>query len=204
MDILKKSILVAVFLGSFCAFSQNNSLVEAFTKSYAYEEAGEYNDAINEIKKVYKESDYHANLRLGWLYYVAGLFTESLAYYNKSIDLMPMSIEAKLGAAYPLSALGKWDELIKQYNSILEIAPNNSLAIYRLGSIYYGREDFQTAFKYFEKGLNMYPFDYDFNLMMAWTNLKLGKLREAKVLFNKTLMIQPDDESAIEGLELIE
>jgi hypothetical protein len=39
--------------------------------------------------------------------------------------------------------------------------------------------------------------------MMAWTSLKMGKMREAKVLFNKVLLLSPDDESAIEGLSLI-
>jgi len=39
--------------------------------------------------------------------------------------------------------------------------------------------------------------------MLAWTNFKLGKLREAKVLFQKALLISPDDESATEGLNLI-
>jgi len=39
--------------------------------------------------------------------------------------------------------------------------------------------------------------------MFAWTNLKLGKTREAQVLFNKVLMLSPDDKSALEGLSLI-
>jgi len=39
--------------------------------------------------------------------------------------------------------------------------------------------------------------------MLAWTNFKLGKFREAKVLFSKALLIQPGDESALEGLGLI-
>jgi hypothetical protein len=39
--------------------------------------------------------------------------------------------------------------------------------------------------------------------MFAWTNLKLGKTREAKILFNKTLLYNPDDASAKEGLGLI-
>ncbi len=38
---------------------------------------------------------------------------------------------------------------------------------------------------------------------MPLTNLKLGKFREAEVLFNKVLMNKPNDKSAIEGLGLI-
>jgi len=39
--------------------------------------------------------------------------------------------------------------------------------------------------------------------MLAWTSLKMGKMREAKILFNKVLMISLGDESAIEGMLLI-
>jgi hypothetical protein len=37
--------------------------------------------------------------------------------------------------------------------------------------------------------------------MFAWTNLKLQKTREARVLFEKALMNTPGGSSAIEGLE---
>jgi Flp pilus assembly protein TadD len=39
--------------------------------------------------------------------------------------------------------------------------------------------------------------------MFAWTNYKLGKYREAKLLFQKVLLLSPDDASAKEGLNLI-
>jgi len=38
---------------------------------------------------------------------------------------------------------------------------------------------------------------------MAWTNFKLEKYREAKILFQKTLLISPGDASALEGLGLL-
>lgn len=186
------------------AISQDYTSIQiAFKKSYDFEYIGDYSGAIDELKKVYDEESYEINLRLGWTTYMAGFFTESTAYYQKSIDLKPLSIEAKLGFIYPASALGNWEQVKKQYINILEIDPQNSLVNYRLGSIYYGNEDYTSALQYFEKVVNLYPFDYDGLLMYAWTNLKLGKYREAEVLFNKVLMNQPTDASAKEGLLLI-
>ena len=52
--------------------------------------------------------------------------------------------------------------------------------------------------------VNLYPFDYDSVIMLAWTNFQLNKFREAKVLFNKSLLIRPGDESALEGLGLMD
>jgi tetratricopeptide (TPR) repeat protein len=87
--------------------------------------------------------------------------------------------------------------------SILSIDPYNSSVNYKLGLIYYYKPDYATAYKYFEKVVNMYPFDYYSSLMFAWTSYQLGKTREAEVLFNKVLLISPDDKSAFEGLSIL-
>lgn len=179
------------------------SLEEAFKTSYAHERNAEYSKAAEVLKKVYDESSYELNLRLGWLDYQAGLFTESIAFYNKSILLMPMSIEARLGFVLPAAALGNWNQVITRYNEILKIDPNHYTVNYRMGLIYYGKQDYQTAYKYLEKIANLYPFDYDALHMFGWTNYKLGKLREAKLLFGKALLNKPGDTSAREGYDLI-
>jgi tetratricopeptide (TPR) repeat protein len=201
-----KTIYTILILVAFSAVSsaQNDvALQAAFKSSYANETKSDFTAAIKDLKAVYSETSYEVNLRLGWLSYSAGLFTESMAYYKKAIDLMPASVEAKFGFVYPAAAVGNWDQVKTQYENILKIDSKNTQAHYRLGLIYYGREEFDKALQHFQVGFNLYPFDYDFNLMMAWTSLKMGKLREAKVLFNKVLLLSPDDESAKEGLGLI-
>lgn len=205
MLIIRHFVISLLVFSSLSVFSQTNytTLQEAFGKSHLYESKGNYNDAIAVLKTVYQEDSYETTLRLGWLTYLAGLFTESSAYYQKAINLKPYSIEAKFGIVYPASALGNWDQVISQYKEILTIDPQNTLANYRMGSIYYGRKDYAKAEKYLEKVVNLYPFDYDSMILFAWTNFKLGKLREAQVLFNKVLLNKPTDSSALEGLSLI-
>lgn len=193
-------MLTVVWTGS---FAQDAKLQGAFKTSYTKEADSDFTGAIKDLKAVYSETSYELNLRLGWLHYSAGLFTESMAYYKKAIDLKPASVEAKFGYVYPAAAVGNWDQVKTQYENILRVDSKNSQAHYRLGLIYYGREEFDKALQKFQVGLNLYPFDYDFNLMMAWTSLKMGKMREAEVLFNKVLLLSPGDESALEGLGLI-
>lgn len=178
-------------------------IISAFQQSYIHEASGNFQKSTDVLKNVYDEKSYEINLRLGWLAYQSGLFSESIAFYNKAISLMPYSIEARFGIVYPASALGNWNMVINHYEKILEINPNNSIATHRLGLIYYGREDFTEAYKYFEKVVNLYPFDYDALIMFAWTNFKLNKVREAKILFQKALMHTPGGSSALEGLELL-
>lgn len=177
---------------------------DAFQQSYIQEATGEFTAAINSLKGVYDEKSYEINLRLGWLSYLAGSFTESIAYYNKAVNLMPYAIEPRFGIVYPGAAMGNWSMVISQYEKILEISPNNSIAMHRIGLIYYGREDYETAKKYFEKVVNLFPFDYDALTMLGWSYFKLNNFREAKVLFQKALLHTPGGTSATEGLDLLD
>jgi tetratricopeptide (TPR) repeat protein len=206
MEAIKKKILAAgiLLLSFYQVFSQDiSSMGDAFTNSYAYEKNKEYSKAITEVLAVYDAKSYETNIRLGWLYYENGSYTTSAQYYAVAIELMPYSIEARLGYVLPEKALGNTDLVKAAYEAILKIDTQNSYALYNLGLIYYNKKDYQTAYTYLEKDANMYPFDYDITVLYAWTNFQLGKLREAKVLFTKALLITPGDTSATEGLSLI-
>jgi tetratricopeptide (TPR) repeat protein len=184
------------------SFAQSD-IETAFRNSYTMEYNGEYSKSSLELKKVYRKDSYEINVRLGWLNYMSGQYTESVTYYNRAASIMPLSIEALLGITYPLSAMGNWEQVIKAYNGILRIDKNNYTANLKLGQIYLNRTEYKKAQIYFKLLLNQFPFTYDVVLNTAWNNYYLGKYREAAVLFNKTLLINPGDESAKKGLELI-
>lgn len=196
--------LTTLLMLSITSFSQDyTKLIAAFGDSYAKEKAGKYSDAATALRSNYDPTSYEINLRLGWLTYLQGQFSESMAYYNKAIDIMPYAIEPRLGLAAPAAAVGNWTLVISHYNKILSIDPNNTLVLYRMGLISYERKEYTQAYQYLEKVVNLYPFDHDSVIMLAWTNLRLGKAREAKILFNKALLYNPSDASAKEGLTLI-
>lgn len=200
----KQSLVLTIILILITLQSQaQNSIITAFEESYKLEAKGEISQATDKLKEVYNEDSYEINLRLGWLNYQNGQFNESIGNYQRALTLMPYSEEARFGLILPTVAIGKWELVINMYNKILENSPNNTKANYRLGLIYYGRKDYQNAFKYLKKVVDLYPFDYDGLIIFAWTNFQLGKLREAKVLFNKSLMLLPNDSSALKGLSLI-
>jgi tetratricopeptide (TPR) repeat protein len=197
------AILIMLVLPTATVYSQTSPEIEAFSQSRQFEANMEYSQAASILMPVYSESSYDVNLRLGWLNYKLGKYDDAMNYYRKAINLMPYSIEPKLGYNLPASAAGKWDEVIDQYKKILEIDPQNSFVNYQLGYIYYGRKEYSTALPLFEKVVNLYPFSYDGVIMYAWTNYMLGSFREAKVMFEKALMITPGSQSALEGLNLM-
>lgn len=201
---INRIVAMSVLMLTFQVHGQEYSIMQdAFANSYTQEGGGEFSTAIETLRGVYSEDSYEVNLRLGWLSYNAGQFTESMAYYQRATSLRPIAIEPLLGLVLPASAMGNWEMVRKQYERILAIDPMNTKANYNLGSIHYYREEYDKAYKYFEKVVNLYPFDYDALLMYGWTNYRLGKLREAKVLFQKALLNSPEDQSAKEGLSLI-
>lgn len=204
MVILKKLVVIIFITLSYNITAQTiTEIADAFKESYTQETNGKYSDAVKTMKKVYKADSYPINLRLGWLTYLAGQYTESVSYYSKSIKLKPLSIEARLGMTYPASAMGNWENVITQYKDIIKLDAANYTANLKLGQIYYSRKDYSTAEKYFNVVLNHYPFTYDPVIGAAWNYLQMGKMRQAKILFEYALMLNPEDESATAGLKLI-
>ena len=200
---MKSTITVFIFLIASCnLFSQDiQKLQSAFSQSYVFESDKNYVDAIEVIVNVHNDKNYETSMRLGWLYYQNKKYPESVNIYSKAIELKPNSIEAKLGLANAHSAQYNWDAVVNVYNDILKIDPNQVTVNYRLGLIYYNRENFIQAKKYFDVYLNLYPFEFDALSISAWNNLKLGKKDVAKDLFNKALLLYPKNTDSLEGLK---
>ena len=200
-----KTIAIIIILGfGSLAYGQTNTKVyESFIESYGLEATGNYSNAIEKIIEIYTADSYDMNIRLGWLYYNLGNYPESQKYYQIATQILPYSIEAKLGYVLPVSGLGYWDKVIEVYNDILVIDPQNTLVNYRMGAIYYERREYEKAYDFLENVINLYPNDFDAILLFAWSHYQMGKLKEAKVLFNKALLIKPNNASAQYGLGLI-
>lgn len=204
METIKRTTTVIILL-IMCNLTsaQMTNRQKAFSKSYEYENASNYSTSIKEIKSVFDSGDYFCNIRLGWLYYLNKNYSESIKCYEKAISLKPYAIEARFGCIKPLSAIESWEKVKEHYLQILRIDPQNTTANYWLGLIYYNRKDYAQASNLFGKVINLYPLDYESVIMLAWTKLNLGKIGDAKVLFNHALTIRPNDSSALSGLKMI-
>ena len=87
------------------------------------------------------------------------LLDESVIFYSAAQKLKPYSEEARFGLILPKAAQGKWNEVIELYNKILEVNPQNTVALYRLGLVYYGRKDYNNAYPPFKKVVELYRDD---------------------------------------------
>ncbi len=197
------TVSILLFTVLFAGAQQESKWQAAFSESYTQEANKQYAAAINTIKAVYDEKSYELNLRLGWLTYLNKEYSSSQVYYQKSVSLRPYALEAKFGLVQPLSALQLTDKTLQVYEDILKIDPQQTKANYWAGVIWYNRKKYETAARYFEKLVNLYPFDYDGNHMLAWTYLNMGRSNDARILFGKALLARPGDASCQEGLKQV-
>jgi tetratricopeptide (TPR) repeat protein len=179
---------------------------QGFAESYRLESLQDYSGAVKSLETLGQEvmeSVYEANLRLGWLCYKAGNNDKSLAYYQQAIALQPLATEPLWGLLLPVTAREDWVRAESLYKAILKQDHRNATAHYRLGLIYYYRQNYPEALKFLEVSLRLSPFDYYSMLMTGWTRYFLGQKTEAKVLFERVLRFTPQDASALEGLNLL-
>lgn len=172
----------------------------AFSKSYSFEYDSQYVKAIESMMALNSDA-YEVSLRIGWLYYQSKDYLKSETFYKKAIAAEPASIEARFGIVLPLAALGNWNNVLTHYLDILKIDPNNSIANYRVGYIYYSRKDYVNAMAYLSKVIRLYPFDYDSNLLAGKVMLAQAKHAEAKKFFIRALEYNPQSEEARTALK---
>lgn len=199
-------LLSTIILTNVVFSQQKDEKISAFNSSINEALKGNYQKAIDVLLNIYKnnENDYLMNLRLGYLYYLQKKYDKSVEYYQKAIQLtQEKSIEPLLGITLPLAGQEKWDEVVKTYQKILSIDPNNYTANLRLGQIYFNRKEYSKAETLLKKVYNFYPSDYEANLYLGWTYFYLNRKSEAKFHFINTLMVSENDKSALEGLKLV-
>jgi tetratricopeptide (TPR) repeat protein len=203
MELLIKKIklnFLFILLSVFVFGQDSNTLINAYNQSLSLEAAYKYQEAINLMQSQYDAKNYEITIRLAWLNYLNGDFATSINQYKTAIELKPQAIEPRIGIIYPYAFMQNTEAIILEYKEILKLDPNNTSVLYKLGTIYYNRLQFNEALIYFDKILKLFPSDYNTLLMSGWTNLKLGNKQEALKQFNNVLMISYNDSSALEGL----
>lgn len=196
---MKNLIIIILVSFSLTMSSQQNAEI-AFSKSYSFEYETQYSKAITSITDLHIDN-YQINLRLGWLYYLSKDYIKSEQFYRKAVALESSSIEARFGLVLPMSAIGNWNNILSVYLEVVKLDPNNSIANYRLASIYFTRKDYISATTYVSRVLKLYPFDYDSNLLFGKILMAQGKTPEAKKHFTKALEYNTLSEEAKAALK---
>ena len=116
-------------------------------KGYKLVAEKRYSDAESIFKKALTISRVEPRVYagLGDIYFEDKGFNDSLAQFQRAIDLNPANGEYRVKQAKSYSSIGQWEEAIASYMQALEIAPERGTTFYHLGLLYLERKELRKA-----------------------------------------------------------
>jgi len=199
-----KAVFAVIF--TYVLFSygmEYEDIKKSYYRSYQYEKVGDYQNAIKALSFVYNEypDSYTINLRLGWLYYLAKKYANSIFHYQKAVKVAPYSVEAKLGYTLPLLAQSRFSDVEKVCYQILSIDYYNYYGNLRLSYVLRAQKKYKVAQEITLKMLTLYPTDVGFLTELAISKYYMGEKKEAYRLFKEILILDPENLTAKEFLK---
>lgn len=174
-----------------------------WVSSYQLERLGRYNDAIAAIDRV-PANGLDAELkaiRRGWLYYLSGAFDLSIREYRLAIERNRKSIDARLGVTLPLLAQMRWREAEQNAKAVLDMAPNNYVALLRLILAQEAQHDWEDMEITSAAMAASYPLDASGYVYLARANARLNRRENAVAAYTAVLSLIPGHLEAIAYLE---
>ncbi len=122
-----------------------------------------------------------------------GRYEHAITYYDKALEIDPLSVNATNNKGVALYALGKFNDSISYFDKALEIDPTNVKAMYNKGNALYTIGKSDEAIAYYDKALDIDP--NNVHALMDKANLlaNLHKYVEAIQYYDKILQIDPNN-----------
>ena len=102
--------------------------------------------------------------------------------YRQVLSLHPGLGEARANLGSALSADGQFDAAIEEDTKALEVAPDKTAVRMNLGLAYYKKGDVAHAHDFFQMVHAARPSDVNATVLLAYTDIKVDKVREAATL----------------------
>lgn len=173
-----------------------------FLKGKVYSETGDTTRAISSFVTATEQDNKYedAFYDLG-IIYAARKNPLALEYYQSVLQINPNNNEAKYARAKFLQDIGKIDEAIKEYETVVLENKTCENCYYNLGAIYLNiKKDNKKAVECFTKAIEINPSYIEAYFARGYSYSKLKDKENAKADYKMCLKIQPNYEAAIEGL----
>ena len=191
-----KKLLIKIIPASIFIFVSFNvaSADDAWMQSYTLEAAGKHEDAAESIEHFLKEipANEFAQLRSGWLYYLAGNYSRSITHYQTALKLNNKSIDAMLGMSLPLMGQARWREAASQAKAVIKISKWNYLAHTRLMTCEDNLKQWDILTKHAETLRAYYPSDATILVYLARGHSYANENEKAKEVYRQVLQRYPD------------
>ena len=166
---------------------------DAWGRSVTLEVNGQYEAAARSLESVIQQEpdNEFANLRSGWLYYLAGKYSTSIKYYQTAGKLNKQSLDARLGMMLPLMAQERWREAAQLAESVIEESRLNYYAHLRLLICEEGLKSWVQLRDHALMISRYYPSDPGFQVYLARAYINLNKPELARKAYQDVLERYP-------------
>jgi tetratricopeptide (TPR) repeat protein len=199
--------LVKQYQESITYINKSLRLDETQAKAYhlkgnVYLEIGDTSKAISSFQTAIEQDNAYVDAfyDLGMLY---GLKKDPLAldYYANALKINPSHEQSLYARAKFFQDLGKYDDAISAYTSMVATITNCDQCHYNLGAIYLNvKKDYTPALEEFSKAIALNPNYLEAYFARGFTYSRLNNVPSAKADYNMCLKLEPNYELAIEGL----
>lgn len=175
------------------ASAQNETL---FVNSYKLEGEKRYDAAAQAITALADGGNEFARLRLGWLAYLAGKYNDSIAHYNRLLQVNSNSIDGRLGVTLPLLAQQRWQDAAAQARHVLQLSPWDYTAHIRLMATEEALKQWQVLETHALSVSTAYPSDATALVYLARARAWQRNIAGAKQAYAQVLERYPSNEEA--------
>jgi tetratricopeptide (TPR) repeat protein len=181
---------MVLFLLASMMLAQGKSTI---TDSYNAETAKNYTRALQIMEEIAATdtTDEFFPLRIGWLQYLLGRYSDAIISYTKSNNIAH-SLDAQTGIVNCQLALGKWDNARDLADQILKSYPQNAVILGKAAYAAYMKQDYRGAADYYLAILKTSSYDMEIRGYLV-NNLYLAKdVENARKHYQKLKKYYPD------------
>lgn len=176
-----------------------------FLKGSIYRETGDTTSALSSLETATEQDNKYedAFFDIGVIY-AAQKNPVALEYYENVIRINPYNDNVLYARAKLLQDLGRTDEAIREYETILSKNKACSNCNYNLGAIYLNiKKNNEKALDYFTKAIESDPEYAEAYFARGYTYSRMNDKEKARADYNACLKLRPNYDAAIEGLNAL-
>jgi adenylate cyclase len=182
---------------SYClrALGQDLNSIRVYSAIGAlYVNIGKYSEAISFLKKAreIKRDDVQAGVALARAYDLVNDAATAESLYKEIINSVPDDWRGYQGYGYFLIRKGRHQEALRNYEVVLKLTPDNSVALNNIGAAYLYLGDFQKAAQSFELSTEMDPVENTYVNAGAMYYFS-GDFRKSIAMYERAVSLQPDN-----------
>lgn len=186
--------LILLFFCFSLLFANNQTIQKSYLQSYNYEQIGKYQDAIKVLLPLHNKypHGYTLNLRLGWLFYLDGHYTDAIKYYKKASLIKTHTLEPLLGLIRVYLTTYSYKEAENISTEILKKDYYNYYANLYICKALIGEKKYKIAIAVINKMLTLYPTDVSF-LEELFISYKATSNKRYQDIYKSILILDPNN-----------